>query len=244
MKNYSFSPRRLIQIWLFMTIAWASSGCLLRADSAPTTNAAPAAGASAVSKPVANTATNDKALNIDEDDDKGHSFQLKIGGDDDKHQDSVLENLSYVLIPLTGIVATFATPVLIVFFVCYFKYRRRQDTLAMAREYLNKGMPVPPELLDPSLGSDDYMGLKSAGLKNFMSRPRSDLRKGFKLAFIGLGVTLAMYLSSPHSTYWAWGLIPMVMGIGFIFSSWAESRIGNSSQDGEMTPPPTRDKPF
>jgi hypothetical protein len=239
MKNHPLSPRRLIQIWFIMTIAWASGGCLLRAASGPATNAAPVAGVSAVSKPIANTATGNNAANDDDDSDKGHSFQLKIGGDDDKRQDTVLENLSYVLIPLTGIVATFATPVLIVFFVCYFKYRRRQDTLAMVREYLNKGLPVPPELLDPSQGSDAYLGLKSA-----MNRPQSDLRKGFKLAFIGLGVTLAMYLSSPHSTYWAWGLIPMVMGIGFIFSSLAESRVGNSSQGGEMTPPPSRDKPF
>ncbi len=43
------------------------------------------------------------------------------------------------LIPLAGIIATFGTPILIVFVVFYFKYRQRQEQLATVREYLNKG---------------------------------------------------------------------------------------------------------
>jgi hypothetical protein len=144
-------------------------------------------------------------------------------------EDTALEAL---LIPIVAIVATFGTPILIVFFVCYFKYRRRRENLVLAQEFLNKGLPVPPQLLDESQGTVDY-----STSPNSPNRCKSDLRRGFKLGFIGLGITLAFYASDPHSTTWAWGLIPLIMGIGYAISGWVEGRQRGPFADTRTTPP-------
>lgn len=196
--------------------------------------------------PSTNTTTTTKIVVDDDEDkadanDKGHSFKMEINGDGDtKSPDrGVISEIIDDIIPLTAIIATFGMPVLIVFVVFYFKHRRRAENLAMAREFLNKGMPVPAELLDP-LNEESrftYPGVPT-------DRSRLDLRKGFKLAFIGLGVTIALYISSPHSNTWGWGLIPTVMGIGFIISGWIESR-STPPPSAPTTPPPSpSDKPL
>ena len=111
--------------------------------SAATTNAASSASPSSTTKI---TSTND----ADDDDDKGHSIKMDFSTKHDS-DDSILDDI----IPLVAIVATFGTPILIVFIVAYFKYRRRRENVALARDYLNKGLPVPPELLDSFSGRID-----------------------------------------------------------------------------------------
>ncbi len=149
----------------------------------------------------------------------------------DFQTDSALDDL----IPIVGIAATFGTPILIVFFVCYFKYRRRRENVALAQEYLNKGLPVPPQLLD-----DGQAYFKESVSTVSPSRCQSDLRRGFKLAFIGLGITAAFYFAEPHSTTWAWGLIPLIMGLGYLISSWFESRQQARPDDSRTPPAPPR----
>jgi hypothetical protein len=153
-------------------------------------------------------------------------------GDDDDNEDNVTIHEKHHgveistetwrgvdLVPIIGILATFGTPVLIVFFVCYFKYKRHREHLLLAQEFLKKGLPVPPQLLDESQNPTD--SFVPADTSN---RCSSDFRRGFKLTFIGLGVSVALYVSNHHSTIWAWGLIPMIMGIGYLISAWIESR--------------------
>lgn len=122
-----------------------------------------------------------------------------------------------LLIPLAGIVGVFGMPVVVVFLAFYFSYRRRRETLATVREFLNKGQPVPPQLLE-SLGSR-----YAATTASPVVRKRSDLARGFQLTFIGLGITLALWVHNPHSTTWGWGLIPTVMGLGYLASGWVQS---------------------
>jgi hypothetical protein len=147
--------------------------------------------------------------------------------DDDKTIGGVLVAL---VVPLAGIICTFGMPVVIVVAFLYFRHRRRRETLDMVRECLNKGVPVPPELLAgvdadaPGIRVDAQTGCKS------------DFRRGFKLAFIGLGVSLALYFNDPHSTDWCWGLIPLVMGIGYLFSAWVQGGRGPNDQD-RLSPP-------
>jgi hypothetical protein len=230
---------RLAELWLIVAILALNPRMTVQADTEPSTIIISRAPTNSVTKP-AFTAPNhyETIYDADADDDKGHkdhSFNLNINTDDDKHgeRSSLTEDLVHDLIPLTGIIATFGMPVLIVFFICYFKYRRRQENLAMAREYLNKGLPVPVELLDPSQAGADYLRSRDSA-----SRTGSDLRRGFRLFFIGLGVTIALYIDSPHSTMWGWGLIPTVMGLGYLISGWVENRRGGSAV-GESVPPPT-----
>ena len=144
------------------------------------------------------------------------------------HTDADLED---TFIPLAGIVGVFGMPVLIVFVVVFFRYRRRRENLAMAREYLNKGMPVPPELLHDSQTREDVDAMTPT------TRGCSDRRRGIKFIGIGLGVSLAFFFSDPRSHDWAWGLILIVMGLGYLFSGWIDGRRESKTP---FTPPPNR----
>ena len=220
-------------LWLGMVVTlWAfASGTGVYAAS-PATNATVTPATNVVTKPAATPPSPITVISDDDDKDKGHSFKFDIKTDDKPHDgpSSPWEDIASDLIPLAGIVFTFGTPIAIVFFVAYFKYRRRQESMALAREYLNKGLPVPAELLDPSQGG----GYSRSGDRDGCS----DLRRGFKLAFIGLGVTLALYIDSPHSTQWGWGLIPLVMGIGYLISGWVDGRRAPPPPPGSFNPPP------
>ncbi len=179
-------------------------------------------------------------IDSDEDDDNGtpHKHHKVVINDDGTSSSFDLED---VVIPLFGITASFGTPVLIVFFICYFRYRRRKEHLATVREYLNKGVPVPPQLLE------EYQSSWSSALGGGYTPNRADvdLRRGFRLTFIGLGITLAFFFAF-HGSTWAWGLIPLVIGLGFIVSAYAEKR--NSAglppvDRGFTTPPPASTQP-
>jgi hypothetical protein len=211
---------------MLVVLLLAGAGQPVFADSAPPKIAAPAVSTNAVPTSSTNAAPQNHGItitaDINDDDDSGK----KHDGDSGSLMGTFAEAL---VIPVVGIVATFATPVLIVFFVLYFKYRRRQETLAIVREYLSKGLPVPPQLLEDS-GKDYGRDVRVNKLR------KSDLTRGFQLTFIGLGVTLALYVDDPHSTTWGWGLIPMIMGIGYLLSGWVQSR---SSSKDEPPPPGT-----
>jgi hypothetical protein len=188
------------------------------------TNAVPASATNAAPDKHGLTITAD--LNDDDDASAGHSSGKKHSGDED-----FTEALAGALIiPIVAIVATFATPVLIIFCICYFKYRRRQETLSIVRDYLSKGLPVPPQLLEDS-GKGSAAGVGSP------KRRKCDLTRGFQLTCIGLGVTLALFVSDPHETTWGWGLIPMVMGIGYLLSGWVDSRSPDDRLPPSENPP-------
>jgi hypothetical protein len=134
-----------------------------------------------------------------------------------------------LLIPLAGIVGTFGMPIAIVAVVMYFNYRRRRETLATVREYLNKGLPVPPELLEGA----------SASVRIDRSTGAScDRRRGLKLTFIGLGVAIALYINDPHGTDWGWGLIPAVIGVGYLLSAWMQGPDRPDPRDPNPPPKP------
>jgi hypothetical protein len=212
------------------------------ADAADSTNAAPAKHGLTI---TADTNDDDDS----DSDGKKHSETINIGGHDVEGWS--LAALAALMIPILGVLCVFGMPVLIVFVVCYFKYRRRQESLATVREYLNKGLPVPPELLAEA-GSSQYAAAAApAAAAASLSAPvndraKSDLRKGLTLASIGLGLTLALFVNDPHDTDWGWGLIPFVMGIGYILSGWFERRDRfdhrtapfDSPRPGNPPPPP------
>jgi hypothetical protein len=74
--------------------------------------------------------------------------------------------------------------------------RMLHDTI---RLMIEKGQPIPPELLQPPAPK---------------RRPQSDLRRGLVLAGIGVGLTVWLALDGGNK--WALGLIPLLMGLGFL----------------------------
>ncbi len=112
------------------------------------------------------------------------------------------------LTPILIVSVVFLSSTAIVGIVFWFLHRAkelRHQTIQLA---LEKGQPLPPELLQ-------------GGAKP--SRD-TDLQKGIKLAFVGLGLSLFFFMMFPHERLWPIGLIVGFVGIGHLVSYWVTGR--------------------
>jgi Domain of unknown function (DUF6249) len=136
---------------------------------------------------------------------RGHHGIIINGGD---HEGADLEKSSNeipaMVIPLVGIVflSIFGAPVLIVMMIGLFALlisRMRQRTI---RTMVEKGQPIPAELLAPATGT---------------VRRRSDLRRGVVWAMIGLGAMVFFgAVNDWENGVWSLGLIPFLIGLGYL----------------------------
>jgi hypothetical protein len=96
-------------------------------------------------------------------------------------------------------------PVVIVWLVLRYRALRNQLVYDTAVKLAEKGQPVPVELF------------VSANAKG------SDLRRGFVLIMLGVAICICLYqLGVP----WTFGLIPLLMGVGFLIAWRLEPREG------------------
>ncbi len=113
--------------------------------------------------------------------------------------DTLPVDLEDILVPI-GVVGTVfgfsALIVGIVFYAVHRDNRLRHETIRMA---LEKGQPLPPELLDPVKQHDPIM---------------RDLRRG--LLLIGLGLGLGLFFAVIGEPEWAIGFIPGFMGVAYL----------------------------
>ena len=106
-------------------------------------------------------------------------------------------------IPIVGIVFTtlFGAPVLIVAVIMIANYLRARSLHRTVQAMVEKGQPVPAALLAPPA----------------VPRPRSDLRRGVILIAIGIGVMTFFGVDEGwHDSAWAFGLIPGLIGVGYL----------------------------
>jgi len=96
---------------------------------------------------------------------------------------------------ITGIV--FACPVLVVAVVMIFRLRRQAMLHKTLDAMIEKGVPIPPELL-----------------AHEQPRRPSDLRRGIVLVATGFGVAAFLILDKDKA--WGLGLIPLLIGIGYL----------------------------
>lgn len=114
------------------------------------------------------------------------------------------EEIPAMVIPLVGIVflTIFGAPVAIVIAVGLFALlgsRMRQRTIRMMVE---KGQPVPAELLEPA----------TRGV-----RQRSDARRGVIWTMVGLGLMIWLgAINDWEGGVWSFGLIPFLIGLGYL----------------------------
>jgi len=111
--------------------------------------------------------------------------------------------ISEAVIAFTGLVASFAMPVLLVAIILYYKHRKQRLTHETIARLAEKGLPVPPELLRPP-------GRSYAGLRGGMM-------------LVGLGIALAIFFEQVHGP-WSIGLIPGMIGLALILAWAIESR--------------------
>jgi hypothetical protein len=174
--------------------------------SAQTPATSPAPSAPATVSPSASAFPSDLAESIQRKVEKKLHGQPGIAIDSSDHnEDADLRKMrEFVAIPIVAIVflSIFGAPVLIVIMIGMFALlisRMRQRTIRMMVE---KGQPVPAELLAPA----------TRGV-----RRRSDVRRGVIWAMIGLGAMIFFgAVNDWEGGAWSLGLIPFLIGLGYL----------------------------
>ncbi len=100
------------------------------------------------------------------------------------------------LVPVI-VAIVFGTPVAIVAVVLWFRQRRNRQLHQTLALMIEKGVPIPPELLAPEA-----------------QRKPSDLRRGILLIATGAGV-IGFFLTH-EADAWGLGLIPLLIGVGYL----------------------------
>jgi hypothetical protein len=178
------------------------------AATAATSIAAPASTSTVTAAPsaTASSTSSDLADKIHQKlEKKLHGKHGIIIDTDDKNEDADLDQLrNLVAIPIVAIVflSIFGAPVAIVVMIGIFSIiatRMRQRTIRMMVE---KGQPVPAELLAPA----------TRGM-----RRRSDVRRGVVWAMVGLGMMIFFgAVNDWEGGVWSLGLIPFLIGLGYL----------------------------
>jgi len=187
-------------------IASPASTAAVTAGTATTSVAAPAFTSTATAAPSA-TASSDLADKIHRKLERklGHKHGIIIdGGDEDGNHEKSSKDIPEDVIPLVAIVfvTIFGAPVLIVFTIGMFALignRMRQRTIRMMVE---KGQPVPADLLAPEVRR---------------VRRRSDVRRGVIWTMVGLGLMVWLgAVNDWEGGVWSFGLIPFLIGLGYL----------------------------
>ena len=107
------------------------------------------------------------------------------------------------VLPIVAItlLTVFGAPVLIVGLILYFGFSKSRALHRTVQMMVEKGQPVPESLLNPPPAQ----------------RQRSDVRRGVVLAMIGIGVMAFLGAASDwEGGAWTLGLIPFLIGVGYL----------------------------
>ena len=108
-----------------------------------------------------------------------------------------------------GIALGLLTPVTLVGIILWYKARRNQLLHDTALKLAENGQPVPPGLFAEPSG------------------PHANLRLGVVLVMLGIGVCLSLYVTGLR--FWALGIIPLFMGVGYLIVWKLESADRNAA---------------
>jgi lipid-A-disaccharide synthase-like uncharacterized protein len=109
--------------------------------------------------------------------------------------------------PITILLIVFGCPVAIVALVAYFRARKQKMLHETLRAIVEKGLPIPPELLH----SSRHEGNSAASGQD---DPDTALRQGLLLVAAGLGICIWLLIKSSDS--WGLGFIPLLIGVSFL----------------------------
>lgn len=122
-----------------------------------------------------------------------------------------------VIIPIIAILSVFGTITAIIVGPTYFKTRERRDMQKTVRAAIDKGQPLPPEVID---------ALSKEAARNIPSRTR-DIRRGVIWLAVGVGIA-AFSLISDYTGGWGDGdangllglaAIPTTVGLAYLVLS-------------------------
>jgi hypothetical protein len=152
---------------------------------------------------------------------KGH-HGIVIDGDEEGGKGSN-DDIPEMVLPIVAIVfmAIFGAPVLIVALIMYFGFSRNRAMHRTIRMLAEKGQPIPATLLAPPAPA---------------IRARSDLRRGIVLVMVGIGSMVCFGAWNDwEGGAWAIGVIPFVIGLGYLLV-W---KLEGEKKNDVPPPPPT-----
>ena len=118
-----------------------------------------------------------------------------------------IENMTG-LIAIMSVLMVFLTPIIIVIAVLIHRSRRTQRIHQTVVALAEKGLPIPPELFVDRRSADQT----------------SPLHKGVVLIAVGLGLIFFFLSMSDHHAPWGVGVIPLLIGFGYLIVWWLEGR--------------------
>jgi hypothetical protein len=149
---------------------------------------------------------------------KHKGFDITIDGDDNDERGSVHGGgeIPEGLFPVVAIsvLAVFGFPVAIVAVIMFSSWAKSRSLHRTVRMMVEKGQPVPPELFAAPAGAP--------------LRPWYDLRRGIILLAVGVAFVIFFGLTAGWDEgVWALGLIPGLIGFGYIIVWRLANRHGN-----------------
>lgn len=114
------------------------------------------------------------------------------------------DDVPWMAIPIVAIIfiMVFGAPVAIVFVIMLMNYFRVRSLHRTVRMMVEKGQPVPAALLSGPAS---------------IVKPRSDLRRGVVLMAVGIATVMFFGIDDGwHDGAWALGLIPGLIGVGYL----------------------------
>jgi hypothetical protein len=126
-----------------------------------------------------------------------------------------------MVVPIVAVtmLTIFGAPVLIVALIMYFGFSKNRAMHRTIRIMAEKGQPIPAALLAPPTPA---------------VRKRSDMRRGVVLCMVGLGIMIFFgAVNDWEGGSWAIGVIPFVIGLGYLLV-WKLEGGGKN----EIPPPP------
>ena len=198
---------------------------------APISPAAPAAAASPMTAgtPVASatpmaspSAANEFANKIKQRSDRNFKKGFRISVNDDEEDSAARHHgssddfpLAAIPIAIIAMLSVFGAPVAIVAVIMLISWAKTRSLHRTVRAMVEKGQPVPPELLASPAGAP--------------LRPWYDLRRGIVLLAVGVGIVMFFGISAGWDNgVWALGSIPALIGVGYILA-W---RLANKHANG------------
>jgi hypothetical protein len=148
------------------------------------------------------------------------SAHVRVGSDkdavEDKDTDSYGDDIPSRVIPIVVVtmLTVFGAPVLIVAVIMYFGFSKTRALHRTVRLMVEKGQEVPAALLNPPPAQ----------------RQRSDMRRGVLLLMVGLGLVVFLgVIADWDSGVWTLGMIPALIGAGYLLVWKLEGRKDNPS---------------
>lgn len=155
--------------------------------------------------------------------DNDYQYTYESHDDDIQELKDVMDSLgTAVFLPVIIVAIVFiVAPAIIIFIICYFLYKNRQQKLKLAEMAMKNGQPIP----DSVLGYSTKKQGNNTGKSNISSLPTDDQlwRKGVMHVFVGIGLMFLLD-AMMGSLGFSIGVLVTLYGAGQAFIAWTSNR--------------------